>query len=234
MENTNNSKNSENNILLNDMENFARNMSYQEYLDKIVLTYPVYYKIFEKYYSGGKDVSRDLNRIYQPIFIGLMEYYSEFMTGGIEEIIKRINTQYKPESAYAIIDYIEYLFGNIFYETFLIEIKKMNPESIRYEYLCVFEYIIRVELIKYRLYQETLSKLVPGSKIIPAMEHRIINCLRKISFSLGYLENKYAPHTNVIQLCKNLISESGFNLDGKIDTNIINEIDSFMKINKKN
>jgi hypothetical protein len=208
------------------------NMTYQEYMNKIILTYPIYYKIFEKYYSGSKDVSRDLNRIYQPIFIGLMEYYSEFMTGGIEEIIKTINLRYKPESVYAIIDYIEYLFGNILYETFLTEIKKINPDSISYEYLCVFEYIIRVELIKYRLYQETLSKLVPGSKIIPAMEYRIEGCLKKISFSLGYLEKKYSKHENTIELCWKLINEFDFYLNELIDINIVNSIDSFIKINK--
>ena len=163
-----------------------------------------------------------------------MEYYSEFMTEGIEEIIKTINSRYKPESVYAIIDYIEYLFGNIFYETFLTEINKINPDSISYEYLCVFEYIIRVELIKYRLYQETLSKLVPGSKIIPAMEHRISGCLRKMSFSLGYLEKKYSKHENIIQLCRDVINESGFNLEDKIDINIVDSTDSFIKINKIN
>ena len=227
------SKDNNNQITL-DSNNIPINMTYQEYMNKIILTYPIYYNIFQKYYSGNKDVSRDLNRIYQPIFIGLMEYYSEFMTVGIEEIIKSINNKYKPESVYAIIDYIEYLFGNIFYETFLTEIKKINHNSISYEYLCVFEYIIRVELIKYRLYQETLSKLVPGSKIISAMEYRIVNCLRKISFSLGYLEKNYSKHETIIQLCKDLIDESYFKLENKIDINIINEIDSFIKINKKN
>ncbi len=222
------------NINTTKFEDIPKNMSYQEYINKIILTYPIYYNIFQKYYTEGKDVSRDLNRIYQPIFIGLMEYYSEFMTEGIEEIIKTINNQYKPESVYAIIDYIEYLFGNIFYETFLTEIKKINPVHIGYEYLCVFEYIIRVELVKYRLYQETLDKLVPESKVIPAIQYRVVNCLRKISFSLGYLEKNYPSHTNVIGLCYSLIANSGYFIEDKIDVNIINSIDSFMMINKSN
>lgn len=214
-------------------ENIPKYLTYDEYMNKIILTYPIYYKIFEKYYSGSKDVSRDLNRLYQPIFTGLMEYYSEFMTIGIEEIIKTINTKYKPDSAYAVIDYIEYLFGNIFYETFLTEIKKINPNDIGYEHLCVFEYVVRVELTKYRLYQETLSKLVPGSKVILAIEHRIENCLRKISFSLGYLEKNYPGQTNIIELCNKLVIESGFDIKNKIDTKITDSINSFMKINKK-
>jgi hypothetical protein len=204
--------------------------TYQDFMDKIILTYPIYYKVFEKYFSGDKNVHEILNKLYQPIFTGLIEYYSEFMCGGINIIISTIENKYKPESAYAIIDYIEFLFGNILYETFLIEINKINQNTIRYEHLCVFEYIIRVELVKYKLYLETLSKLVPGSKIIVPMTNRLENCIKKISFSLGYLEKKYSKHQDQIDLCKQIIVESGFELENKIDTKIVEQIDSFIKI----
>ena len=209
------------------------NITYQDILNKIIHTFPIYYKIFEKYYSEGTDVSDDLNRLYRSIFTGLMEYYSEFMTDGIYEIISNINTKYKPESAYGIIDYMEFLFGNILYETFLSEIKKMTPNNIGYEHLCVFEYIIRVELVKYKLYMEIISKIIPGSKIIIAMERRVENCLKKISFSLGWINKNYSSHENIIILCKNLITEFGFGLETKIDIDIANKIDSFMQIYKK-
>jgi hypothetical protein len=206
-------------------------ITYEESLKKIIFTFPIYYKIFEKYYSKGTDVSGDLNRIYQSIFSGLMEYYSEFMLTGIDVIISGISSKYNPDKPYAIIDYIEFLFGNILYETFLTEIKKINPNTIRYEHLCVFEYIIRVELVKYRLYLETISKIESESKLIIAMENRVGNCIKKISFSLGELEKNYSTHENIIELCKNLISESGFDIKSKIDTKILDSIDSFMKIN---
>ena len=204
--------------------------TYEDFIDKIILTYPIYYKVFEKYFSGDKNVHEILNKLYQPIFTGLIEYYSEFMSGGINIIISTIENKYKPESSYAIIDYIEFLFGNILYETFLIEINKINQNTIRYEHLCVFEYIIRVELVKYKLYLETLSKLVPGSKIIVPMTNRVENCIKKISFSLGYLEKKYSKHQDQIDLCKRIIVESGFELENKIDTKIVDQIDSFIKI----
>ena len=66
------------------------------------------------------------------------------------------------------------------------------------------------------------------------MEHRISGCLRKMSFSLGYLEKKYSKHENIIQLCRDVINESGFNLEDKIDINIVDSTDSFIKINKIN
>lgn len=219
------------NLIASEFNNISIILTYQEYINKIILTFPIYYNIFQKYYSSGKNVSDELNRIYQPIFIGLMEFYSEFMTKGIIEIINLIQNKYNPESNYAIIDYIEYLFGNILYETFLIEIKKININSIRYEYLCVFEYIIRVELIKFDLYQKILNKLEPESKIFYAFEHRISNCLKKISFSLGYLKKKFSTHENIFQLCRKLIEEFKFNIKDKIDINIVDKIDSFIKIN---
>jgi len=208
----------------------SNELTYKKSLDKIIFTFPIYYKIFEKYYSEGADVSSELDHIYRSLFTGLMEYYSEFMTDGINEIISSIGTKYKPATPYAIIDYIEYLFGNIFYETFLGEIKKFNQKSIRYEHLCVFEYIIRVELVKYALYLESISKIDPGSKIIIAMGYRVENCLKKISFSLGYLEKNYPAHFNVIELCRNLIEKS--KLTDKIDIKIASEINSFMQIYK--
>ena len=214
------------------INNTFTSLSYQDSLNKIILTFPIYYKIFQSYYNEGTNVSDQLNRLYHPIFTGLLEYYSEFMTNGINQIIESIQNQYKPDKSYAIIDYIEFIFGNILYETFLSEIKKINSKSIGYEHLCVFEYIIRVEIIKYNLYLNTISKIEPGSKILLAMEYRLTNCLKKISFSMCYLEKNFSSHSNIIDLCKKLILDAG--LDNKIDQDITNQINSFMQINKKN
>jgi hypothetical protein len=218
-----------------DSSEILKNLSYQESMNKIILTYSIYYKIFEKYYLEGTDVSRDLNRIYQPIFIGLMECYSEFMTEGIKQIILNINLKYMPEKPYAIIDYIEFLFGNVFYETFLSEIKKINSNKIGYEHLCVFEYIVRVELIKYDLYSETLKKIDPDTKIILAIKHRIVNCVRKMSFCLSWLKKNYPTQQDIFNLCLSFISESESYSDiiNKIELESVENIDSFMKINKK-
>ena len=208
--------------------------SYTKTMDKIINTFPIYYKIFEKYYTDGTDVSKDLNRLYRPIYTGILEDYSEFMTQGIHTIIFTIESKYNPVSPYAMIDYIEYLFGNVLYETFLSEIKKLNQSKIRYEHLCVFEYIIRVELIKYNLYIQSIKKIEPGTKILVAMNQRMSNCLKKISFSLGWVELNYSTHIDFIGVCKNLIQESNFELEKKIDISIVNRIDSFMKIYEKN
>lgn len=218
------------------------NITYQDYMNKIILTFPIYYKIFQQYFTKGENVSWQLDRIYQPIFIGLTKYYSEFMTEGIINIIKEINIRYKPESYYAIIDYIEYLFGNILYDTFLTEIKKIDSDLIRYEHLCIFEYIIKVELIKYELYLDVLnkfeileSKSETETKIITAMKNRKDLCIRKMSLCIGYLEKKYSNQENIIYLCKNIIKDNNYasEIESNINPNIIDKIDSFLQINKK-
>jgi hypothetical protein len=214
--------------------NTSSNITYQDGYSKVVNTFPIYYKIFNKYYSEGKDVSWELNRIYQRIFTLLIEYYDKFMTNGINDIISDIKNKFNPDKPYAIIDYLEYLFGNILYETFLFEIKKINPNDIRYEYLCVFEYIIRVECVKYQQYYQIIEQLrqtEPESKLLLAMENRIEGCLKKISFCLSWLRKNYVSQILIIELCVQIIEDNG--LESKIDSNSVNTINSFMELSKK-
>jgi hypothetical protein len=211
--------------------NTSSNLTYQDAYDRIINTFPIYYKIFNKYYSEGKDVSNELNRIYQPIFTGLLDYYNDFMTTGITDIINDIKNKFNPDKPYAIVDYLEYLFGNILYETFLFEIKKINLSEIRYEYLCVFEYIVRVECIKYTQYNQvitTLKQTCPESKLVLAMENRIKGCLKKISFCLNWAERNYSTQRYIFDLCNNIIESSG--LETMIDISSTSNYNSFMEM----
>lgn len=207
---------------------------YQVHLEKIIRSFPMYYKIFEKYYSGEKDTTYSLNRIYQSLFGGIVEFYQEFMLDGINEIINQVKQRYNPDKFYAIIDYVEYLFGNILYETFLFELNKLNlpEEQIGYEYLCVFEYIIRVELTKYKLYLDVIKQIEPESKLMVAFECRISNLFKKISFALGRLKKSYPSQIEIYELCCKIIADSGFDFENKIDLTIAHSINSFIHINK--
>lgn len=212
--------------------NSSSNISYQDAYNRIINTFPIYYNIFNKYYSEEKDVSNELNRIYQPIYTGLLDYYNEFMTTGIINIITDIKNKFNPDKSYAIVDYLEYLFGNILYETFLLEIKKINPSDIRYEYLCVFEYIIRVECIKNVQYNRVITSLKetnPESKLVLAMENRIRGCFKKISFCLNWLERNFSSHSYIFDLCNKIIELAG--LESMIDINSTSNYNSFMELN---
>jgi hypothetical protein len=206
------------------------NITYQDTYDKIIKTFPIYHNIFKKYMENGKDISWELNRIYRPIFTGLMENYEKFMEKQtILNIIYDLKTKYNPDKSFTIIDYLEYLFGNIFYETFLCEIKKINSNDIRYEHLCVFEYIINVECVKYNQYIDTIENITQTtheSKLIIAMKHRLSNCLKKISFCISWLKRNYSTLNDIIQLCESIIIQNG--LESKINIESVNDIDSFL------
>jgi len=218
------STNSENITLYN-------SLTYNDAMNKIILTFPIYYKIFQEYYMKGKNVSRDLDRLYQPIYTSLLEYYSEFMTEGIEQIELTIQNKYNPELPYAIIDYFEFIYGNILYETFLNEISKLEKLTVRYEHLCVFEYIIRVELYKYKLYTNTIKKIDLGSKILLAMEYRVEKCCKKIAFAYNYLLVNFSNQSKIIEFCKELIQQAG--LESKIMLFDVSKINSFIQLNKE-
>lgn len=207
------------------------NVNYSDVYNKIIITFPIYYNIFKKYYSNGTNITLSLNKIYKPIFSGLLEHYEKFMTTGIDNIITDIEKKFNPDKPYAIIDYLEYIFGNILYETFLFEIKKIDPKFIGYEQLCIFEYIINVETKKYKLYSQTINKIEPESKLLLAMNFRQTNCLKKIEFTLCYLKKNYPSYSNIIELCNNIIIECG--IEFKFDLNNTDFIDSFMSLQKK-
>jgi hypothetical protein len=212
------------------------NISYDKAYNKIIMTFPIYYKIFNEYYSKNKDVSQELNRLYKPIFMELLNHYDIFMVDGIRNIISDIKKKYNPDKSYAIIDYLEYLFGNILYETFLFEIKKINLSDIRYEHLCVFEYIVNVETIKYSQYFFIINQFrlfEPESKFILAMENRIDGCIKKIALCLSLLKRNYPNNTDVLNLSNQIIEENC--LETKISQCIesVDTINSFMELHNK-
>ena len=215
--------------------NQSTNITFQDAYDKIIKTFPIYHNIFKQYLEKGKDVRWELNRLYEPIFTSLMEYYEKFMEEKtILDLMSDITTKYNPDKSFTIIDYLEYLYGGILYETFLHEIKKINQNNIRYEHLCVFEYIIRVECIKYFQYVNTLNIIrmtEPCTKLIDAMEHRLSNCIKKISFCISWVKRNYHTNENFVELCMGIIEEK--NLSKFLDLKSVDTLDTFMNWNSK-
>lgn len=210
--------------------NINTDLQFQNSYDKIIKTFPIYHNIFKQYLENGKDVSSELNRLYQPIFTGLIEQYDKFMEEQtILDIMTDITIKYNPDKSFTIIDYLEYLYGRIFYETFLHEIKKINPTLIRYEHLCIFEYIINVECIKHSQYVNTINIInmtEPGSKLLVAMEQRITNCIKKISFCISWVQRNFPANNDFIELCMDILEKK--KLDKLLDLESVNNFDTFM------
>lgn len=210
-------------------------ITFENTYDKIIKTFPIYHNIFKQYLEKGKNVSWELNRLYKPIFVGLMEHYEKFMEEQtILNIMTDISTKYNPDKSFTIIDYLEYLYGGILYETFLCEIKKINSENMRYEHLCIFEYIIRVECVKYSQYVNTIQIIKmtePETKLIVAMEHRLSNCIKKISFCISWIKRSYSGMEDFIELCVGIVEEKG--LSKLLDLESVKTLDTFMNWNAK-
>ena len=209
------------------------NITFKDAYDKIIKTFPIYHNIFKQYLEKGKNVNYELNRLYEPIFTGLMEYYEKFMEEKtILDIMTDITKKYNPDKSFTIVDYLEYLYGGIFYETFLYEINKINPINIRYEHLCIFEYIIRVESIKYFQYINTINIIKMDdqkSKLIVVMENRLSNCMKKISFCISWIKRNYPSNEDFIKLCMEIVEEKG--LSELLDLESVKTLNTFMNWN---
>ncbi len=157
-------------------------------IKKIVEIYPTFYSLYLKYMKGEK-VAKELDELYKPIFSKiLMPYY--------------------------IIDYIEFLCGNIYYETFLFELKKIEPTNIGVEHLNIFKYIMYVEYIKYCKYKNVIDELNLDSKFRPVMMKRKNHCVKKISLCYNIMFDNYNHNDTqreFIESCKNMIQDD-FNL----------------------
>lgn len=181
-------------------------MSEVESIKRLIETYPTYLSIYKKYIKGEK-VNKELDELYRPIFSKiLMPYYMEIMPN-IKEISELLKKNYSDEdSTYAIIDYLEFLCGNIYYETFVYELDKLDKTSLKPEHLVVFKYILYVEYIKYSIYTNILSTIDLDSKYKPAMIKRKDFTLRKINYTIDLIEKKYSnTHPDFISECKEIV-----------------------------
>ncbi len=180
---------------------------------KIIDTFPAYLNLYQKYMKGEK-VAKELDELYRPIFSQIMvPYYMEIMPN-IQEIVSLIEKKYSNiVNEYAIIDYIEFLCGNIYYETFVFELGKIPVKDIKTDHLIVFKYILYVEYVKYKIYQQILSTIPLDSKFRPAMTKRKDFVIKKINYTIDLIEKKYMDsHNDFFNECKQIVTN-----DFKID-----------------
>ncbi len=182
-------------------------------IKNIVEIYPIFNKLYEKYMKGEK-VGKELDELYKPVFSKiLMPYYMEIMPN-IKEIMDLIEKSYSECEQYYIIDYIEFLCGNIYYETFLFEMKKIDKNDIQIQHLNIFKYIMYVEYVKFCKYKQIIDELEPESKFIPAMIKRKNHCVKKISLCYNIMFDNYnntQEQKEFVESCKNMIQDD-FNL----------------------
>ena len=193
----------------------------------VIQTYPKYYSIYLRYLKG-ENVKTELDLLYNGLFTEIiLPNYCDLMYG-IDQINNLIKKNYGSESPYAILDYLEFIFGNILYETFYYGIKQIPLESINQIHLSVFKCIIYVETYKFEIYKKIIVELDLESKFLPIMVRRSYNCELKISFGLKILnEFKLIDLINtIINECEQIIKNTGIELR----MGVIKNANSFIKL----
>jgi len=180
-------------------------------MEQIIESFPNYLQIYKKYMSGS-NVKKELDDLYRPLFCNTImpNYYEIF--NGCKIIIDELNKLYlssidciDKSKLIPLIDFLEFIYGNVLYETFLFEINKISKNELKQEQILIFKYIIFVEINKFLLYKKIISELDIESKFLPVMVQRSRNCELKISFSLKKML-EYSKFKKIFEECEEMIS----------------------------
>ncbi len=156
-------------------------------MESIVLVYPKYYEFYKRYLKG-ENIKKELDDLYRPLFKEVIApNYTELMLS-VYKLDTMIEEKYgPPETIFCILDYFEFIFSNVLYETFIYELDLLPPGTMELYHIAVFKYIIFVELYKFAVYKRVVVELELESIYLPAMVQRSYNCELKISFALKKL-----------------------------------------------
>jgi hypothetical protein len=156
-------------------------------MESIVSVYPVYYEIYKRYLKG-QNIKKELDDLYRPLFKEtIAPNYTELMLS-VYKLDTMIEERYgTPDTIFCVLDYFEFIFSNVLYETFIYELDLLPDDALELYHLAAFKYIIFVELYKFAVYKRVVVELDIESVYLPAMVQRSYNCELKISFALKKL-----------------------------------------------
>lgn len=202
-------------------------------METIISIYPEYLTIYQKYLKGS-NVKKELDQLYSQLFTNtIIPNYTEIMLG-IAKIDNTIEQKYGKNTMFEIIDYLEFIYGNILYETFLYELKKLSPKSVNLSHLIVFKYIIMIEIYKFEIYKKIVVQLDLESIYLPSMVKRSYNCELKISFALKIIKEYTNELYNSNDLMWNSIlndsKELLSNRDIELRSSTVENATSFIKL----
>lgn len=179
----------------------------EEARERVIHTYPIYSKIFKKIFSG-ENINKEMDDLYTPLFRDvLIPNYTDLMTGS-KEIAKQIKKHYTKENYFPLIEYLDFIYGVNYYEVFVYDVRRRD--TIKYEHLVVFQYIIYVECIKYEICKKILKTLPQDSIMYDIIMNKTTTCIKSMAFCLKIIEFEYPDHFNSIFQCRKIIRS--FNL----------------------
>ena len=161
-------------------------------LNGIVSFFPEYQDIMYRLFTTGQNVSSEINQLRKTIFDEILITYHEDAMENILYIIDNIQQKYTPKYFLAIPDFIDLIYQNAFYDVFAMkfqELEIVDPDKIRDKHLYIFNLMVYVEHIKYKLYEQ-LEATAPDNKVVKTtLIKRKANSLLRINVCVNLLEN---------------------------------------------
>lgn len=199
------------------------NTDFEKTITKIIFSYKIFSNLINEHIKDKKDINYAMNTLYKSLYNELIEQYTDIMQN-VEEIAKRIREKYNIENTFMIIEYLEYIFNKTYYNVFVEELKKV--EKVRYEHLCVFEYIMKIEIHKIKMYDEMYEKEkeVYEKDTNETIKKTIINrkkvCKERIEIAMNKIKTYNIEEIN--QYCEEILKNENYKLEND-DINDISE-----------
>jgi hypothetical protein len=161
-------------------------------LNGIVSFFPEYQDIMYRLFTTSQNLSSEINQIRKTIFDEILITYHEDVMENILYIIDNIQQKYTPKYFLAIPDFLDLIYQNAFYDVFAIkfqELEIVDPDKIRDKHLYIFNLMVYVEHIKYKLYEQLESTVPDNQAVKNTLIKRKTNSLLRINVCVNLLEN---------------------------------------------
>ena len=160
--------------------------------DGIVSFFPEYQNVMFKVFTTSQNMSNEINSIKKSIFDEILITYHEESMEYILYIIETIQNKYISNYSLAIADFIDLIYQNAFYDIFstkLQELELVQPEKIKEAHLRIFNLIVYVEHVKYKLYEQLETANSNNLAVVNTLKKRKNNSILKINVCANLLEN---------------------------------------------
>jgi hypothetical protein len=161
--------------------------------DLIISFFPEYQNLMFKVFTTNCNMSNEINEIKKTIFNDILITFHEESMEYILYIIDSIQKKYTSKYSLAIPDFIDLIYQNAFYDIFSTkfqELELIEPEKIKEAHLKIFNLIVYVEHIKYKLYEQFENKIPnTNTAILNTLKKRKNNSILRINVCANLLEN---------------------------------------------
>lgn len=159
--------------------------------DAIVSYFPEYQNLMYKVFTTNQNMSPEINQIKKTIFDDILVSYHEESMEYITYIIDTLQQKYTSKYFLAIPDFIDLIYQNAFYDIFatkLQELEIISPETIKEAHLKIFNLMVYVEHVKYKLYEQFENKAPNNLALLQTLRKRKNNSILRINVCCNLLE----------------------------------------------